>query len=217
MTSAIETHSYLYRDDTFSDDEQAVFDEITKLAFEAETEEERQQLVADVFKNATPEVMAKLSCALDYMSEYDEDMEKRAQATRTFDAVAGALLAVPVLGLLGRKAYQGVKGMGMLDRVYKEHPQLKHDPNIPRYYKLVRTFAPQVAANELLLGNVLKMMVDMGPAAVTPGSVQDLLSFETSGRQVRQEVSKALGELGKAYGGGKRKPGGPARGSVYGG
>jgi len=63
-------------------------------------------------------------------------------------------------------------------QVLREHPHLQQDPHIHRYFHAVANFAPSVAANPLLAGNVLNSMHQIGPAAVTPRAIGELMSVD---------------------------------------
>lgn len=62
--------------------------------------------------------------------------------------------------------------------IYQEHPELREDPHAERYFSAIADFAPDVAANPLVAGNVMKAMHQIGPGAVTPKMLKELLEVQ---------------------------------------
>jgi hypothetical protein len=198
MSRIVNTHAYLYQNEKFSHREEEILATLgTKLA-SAKTKEE----VADTFKrvlsNVPAESIYKAAVAMVVLANVEPDAEKRAGFWDTAHGIAATLMAVPVLGsIVGQVARTG-RSKGVLERVYREHPDLRGDPNVPRYAKIIRTFAPSVADDDLLLGNLLKTMKGMGSTSITPAVLKDILDFETSGRRTRGELAESVTGLGKA-------------------
>ena len=109
-----------------------------------------------------------------------------------FGMSAGSLL-VPILGVANY----------ML--IYQMNPDLKKDPNVPHYFQAISDFAPDIAKNPLVAGNVLMQMHRVGPGFVTPQLIRELIGiqgqagggkFPTAGAAAA-EMSKPTMDLAK--------------------
>ena len=108
-----------------------------------------------------------------------------------------ALGAAPFISHMAHRSGRETKIKQSLQRILQDHPELRSDPYTPRYFQAVVDFAPDVAANPLVAGNVLKTMHQIGPGAVTPKMIAELLQVQ-SGYDDRPTAGKLLGEAGRA-------------------
>lgn len=118
-----------------------------------------------------------------------------------------ALGAAPFMSHMLHRSARETKIKTSFSRILQDHPELRGDPNTPRYFQAVVDFAPDVAANALVAGNVLKTMHQIGPGAVTPKMIAELLQVQT-GYDDRPTGGKLLGEASKAVAGANRAVGG---------
>lgn len=139
----------------------------------------------------------------DAMRELDEAHRKTAaldgyQKTQIGMGMAGlGLAAAPFVGHLTHKMKRAGKIKQSLTQIMQEHPELRQNPHTPRYFQAVVDFAPDVAANSLVAGNVLKAMHQIGPGSVTPKMLSELLSVQKD-YQSTTEPPKAVANFGEA-------------------
>lgn len=86
-------------------------------------------------------------------------------------------------------------------RVMQEHPELRGDPHVQDYYATMADFAPDVAANPLLAGNILKNIHRIGPEGFTGAQLKELLELQRLRTEQRGKaddvkgVATALGQV----------------------
>ena len=85
-----------------------------------------------------------------------------------------------------------------LQRVMRDHPELRHDPNAGRYFQAISDFAPAVATNPLLAGNVMKQLHQIGPSALTPAMIKDLLGVQETATKMRGANQENIKDLGRS-------------------
>lgn len=91
-----------------------------------------------------------------------------------------ALSAAPLIGYAASRMGRSGKIKKSLKQIMQDHPELRNDPNVPRYFQAIVDFAPAVAANAMVAGNVLMQMHRLGPSAVTPKTIAELLDIQGS-------------------------------------
>lgn len=92
-------------------------------------------------------------------------------------AIATAAIA-PFIARMARSAGRRNKIKSSAQGIFNEHPELRSDPNSERYFGAISDFAPDVAANPLVAGNVMKAMHQIGPGSVTPKVLKELLEVQ---------------------------------------
>jgi hypothetical protein len=157
----------------------------------------------------------------EYIECCGENMDKLAMAglmTRVSDAVTGAekvaamstpqkwqlglgvagagLAAAPFVAHAVKARQRDQKIKASFAQALQDHPHLKGDPHLHRYFQAVVDFAPTVAANSLLAGNVLNSMHQIGPQAVTPRFIGELLSVEKD-YSAQTKAPELLGDAAK--------------------
>lgn len=85
-----------------------------------------------------------------------------------------------------------------VQQIVNENPTLRDDPNAHHYFRIIKNFAPDVAADPLLAGNVMRDMQTFGPRALTTTRVKDLLSLQREYGSYQREDSPNLEPLGKS-------------------
>ena len=119
-------------------------------------------------------------------------------------AIGAAAVGVPLLmgGLesLGRTR----KLKQSLQKIMRDHPELRNDANAGRYFQAISDFAPSVASNPLLAGNVMKQLHQIGPAALTPAMIKDLLGVQETANKMKRgpqdikDLGQSIIEMSKA-------------------
>lgn len=194
--SLLTTHRYLYGNIDLTS---AEADQLTKLSsavLSAPSDEAAQEILSALLESASDAALFKIANTIDIFSQI-ETSEKRADFARIAHGIAALLSTVPVLSELGRIGSQYAGRQSSLKEVLVKHPELKDDPDLDKYVKLVTTFSPQVASNEILLGHVLSNLHRMGRENVTPETIKNLVEFEVESRKTRGELPKQVGQFGE--------------------
>lgn len=113
-------------------------------------------------------------------------------------ALGLGVVALPLImsGLANFNRTSGLKRS--LVQVMKDHPELRNDPNAGRYFQAIADFAPAVATNSLLAGNVMKQLHQIGPAALTPAMIKDLLGVQETVSKLRQPSQGQIKDIGES-------------------
>ncbi len=95
--------------------------------------------------------------------------------------IAGPLLGTGMLlALGGEKLYSAVSTRkafkSTLAQIKKEHPELRRDPMTDQHFEVITSFAPSLAKNAVVAGNLLLKMKQWG--AIDHKTVQDLITME---------------------------------------
>jgi len=116
------------------------------------------------------------------------------------------LSAVPLISHLVDKVSTSSKIKSSLRQIIADHPELRDDPNTPRYFQALVDFAPEIAANPLIAGNIMKQMHQVGPGVLTPSLIKELseigkLRSETNSksREPFHSAGSALGAARQAF------------------
>lgn len=110
-------------------------------------------------------------------------------------ALTTGLAAAPFIAHMAHKSGQEKKIKASLKAILNDHPELRDDPNTARYFQAIVDFAPDVASNALVAGNVMKTMHQIGPGSVTPKMISELLQVQKN-YDDRPTTGKSLGEVG---------------------
>lgn len=113
-------------------------------------------------------------------------------------ALGMGIIALPLMmsGLASLARTSGLKKS--LGQIMKDHPELRNDPNAGRYFQAISDFAPAVATNPLLAGNVMKQLHQIGPAALTPAMIKDLLGVQETASKLKQPTQGQLKDIGES-------------------
>lgn len=135
-----------------------------------------------------PEVIENYWAVMDNAScIHGGEIEKIASKSsyRVMDYVNMAVGAAGLLGSIAplvmdhnRKSEARNKARKTYEGVLNSNPHLRNDPNTKNYFNTVNNFAPHVASDPILLGNVLNDMQAMGPAAMTVERVQNMVGMQ---------------------------------------
>lgn len=112
--------------------------------------------------------------------------------------IAGLAFAATPLVVHGtRAAIRAQKHSASLAAILREHPALRDDPNTQRYFHMIKSFAPDIAANSLVAGNVMEELRKLGPAAVSPARIADLLQLQGRIVDERSRIPDLIASSGK--------------------
>lgn len=125
------------------------------------------------------------------------EMTKEAAWKSSADTVLKGLAVTSGVATLAMPAYKAYRNKADLDKSFKqviqEHPTLGAAANLPmtkRYFDALVAFAPPIAKNSLVAGNVLSRMHRLGPAMMDINMVKELVS---TNKAHQEAVSKMPG------------------------
>jgi len=109
-------------------------------------------------------------------------------------ALAGlGLAATPLVMHLADKVSTNSRIKSTLRQVMADHPELREDPNTPRYFQALVDFSPKVAANPIAAGNIMKQLHQVGPGALTPSLIKELSDIGKLQSETRKAQSDPYG------------------------
>lgn len=150
------------------------------------------------------EAVAKL---LPMINDAIGEMQKEAEIPSWavgMGAASLALQAAPIIDYAIRRSQRSGRIQESMKQILRENPDLRTDPNTARYFQAIVDFAPDVAANPLVAGNVLVQLHRLGPTAVTPKTIAELLDIQgavNKAPRLSDSLSRVdLGTATKAWG-----------------
>lgn len=183
--SYLEKWACLYEDTEFTPSEQAEIGrfkmQMTKLAA-LDDAEGLVELFRNEFKDMGDEAFDQVDRYFEYLSLYDETPHEKVGRFPAIESVLGTLAvgmaATPLIekaiGFFTRKSAH----KGALKKIMQQHPELRRDPYTPQYFQALVDFAPDLAKNALVAGNVMKEMHRMGPSALNANMIRDLVGTQ---------------------------------------
>lgn len=214
--SFLKKYACMYSDIEFTPEEEEELGRfaarLMKLAM-TNDEDGMVQLYAEEFGSVDAESFGRINNYLEWL-ELEE--EKTAQYTgaiaktmghigRVIGPLSLALAAAPLVGHGLKALTKSTDLKRSLKRIYEMNPSLKDDPNVKHYFQAIADFAPDIAKNPLVAGNVIMQMHRVGPGFVTPQLIRELIGiqgqtgagkFATPGAAAA-EMSKPTMELAK--------------------
>ena len=115
--------------------------------------------------------------------------------------IAAGLSAVPAIASTVQHLGRRKRIETSRETVLQENPSLRDDGSFDRYFDTVTRFAPDVAADPLIAGNIMVEMHRLGPAAMTPTRINDLLGLQGRVGDARQVVPGQIAEIGSGLDG----------------
>lgn len=181
--SLLKKYACMYGDLEFTHTEEEELGKFAARLMKIAMDQDEQAMV-DLFKEAFANVDAESFRRInDYLEWLDlSEGEKNAALGATIGKILGplslALAASPLIGHGLKAITSGSALKGSLDRIYQMHPELRDDPNVKDYFQAVADFAPEVAKNPLVAGNVIAQMHRAGPSFVTPQLIRELIGIQ---------------------------------------
>jgi hypothetical protein len=115
--------------------------------------------------------------------------------------IMGALalggVAAPVIASGVKAITQSSNLKNSLGKLLRQHPELRNDPNVAHYFQILTTFAPHVAQNPILAGNLLKRWHETGPDLITPNMIKELLDIENQSGNIERTTQDQVNVLSK--------------------
>lgn len=146
-------------------------------------------LFANEFGNMDEETFDRVNRYVEFLDKTAEGAFQGANISNILAPLAIALAATPLLGHAFRAVSGSLSLKSALSKALEMHPELKSDPNIKDYFQAISSFAPDIAKNPLMVGNILSQMHRIGPSALTPQLLNDLIGMQS--KIVPQTAEKA--------------------------
>lgn len=112
-------------------------------------------------------------------------------------AMAASGVAAPVIASGIRAMTQSGDLKNSLTGILRQHPELRNDPNVAHYFQILATFAPHVAQNPILAGNLMKRWHETGPDLITPNMIKELLDIENQSGNINKTIQDQVNTLAK--------------------
>jgi hypothetical protein len=206
--SFLKKYACMYGDLKFTSEEEAEIGRFcARLMKVANDDEALSRLFREEFGDVDESTFRRMN---DYL-EFIEVQEKEAQSPlagtigKIMAPLSLALAATPLIGGLAKSIAAGSAKKRAIAKIYQMHPELKSDPNVPMYYQAIADFAPEVAKNPLVAGNVIIQMHRVGPSWVTPQLIRELIGIQTAGEMGETKskqmfaMQKPMIELARYY------------------
>jgi len=197
--SFLEKYACMYGDIEFTPEEETEIGRFcARLMKVADDDAAMTRLFREEFGDVDERTFTRMN---DYL-EFIDTHEKEAQSpiVQTIGKIMGplslALAATPLVSSLASSIFSGGALKRSLAQIYQMHPELKSDSNVPMYFQAIADFAPEVAKNPLVAGNVVIQMHRVGPSWVTPQLIRELIGIQSAG-ELGETKSKHLFALQK--------------------
>jgi hypothetical protein len=141
------------------------------------------------------------------MVDFMSSQEKDAQIGHAIGSILGplslGLAAAPFLASGVKSLLQGRDLKRSLEQIYMQHPELKKDPNVPSYFQAISDFAPAIAKNPVIAGNLLAQWHMAGPMMATPQIIKELTEIQKNvkGATVAEQSLFETGKAGAQFAG----------------
>jgi len=110
-------------------------------------------------------------------------------------AMALSGVAAPVIASGVKAITQSGNLKNSLTRILRQHPELRNDPNVGHYFQILTTFAPHVAQNPILAGNLMKRWHETGPDLIQPGMIKELLDIENQSGNIERTTQGQVNQM----------------------
>ena len=178
-------YACLYGNQDFTAEEQAEIGRFAANLMKLASEEDEMginRLFHNEFKDMDDDTFDHVDRYFEFLANYDNGAGMSKTAKVPIESVLSALalgLAAsgPAARIIG-KISQKYELKNSLKQVLQRHPELRRDPNVPEYFQAIVDFAPAVAKNPLVAGNIIMQMHRVGPAHVTPQLIGTLVDIQ---------------------------------------
>lgn len=197
--SFLNKYACLYGSIEFTPEEQAEIGAFAAEVMKLATIGDEDGLVAlfkEEFGGVDEETFDRIERYTDYLQTKEgQEHGGRAMAiSNVLGPLALALAATPLIAHAAKAIMRSGELKNSLAKAIQMNPEIKDDPNVPMYFKALADFAPDVAKNPLVAGNLLIQMHRVGPAMVTPQLIGSLISMQG---QIKRPGLETIPEAGK--------------------
>lgn len=202
--SFLKKYACLYEEMQFTQQEQEDLGRfammLAKIASSGDKEALNSLFVREL-RDITDDGFVRIAGILSHFSS----LEKTAAFGDSFGQTMSALSIPVALGLgaapliIGgiKHLMQGSAISSSLKKVYQMHPELKNDPNVPMYFQTIVDFAPAIAANPLVAGNLLAQWHAAGPSMAQAEIIKTLVGIQKDVSERQRIMPGAASELGR--------------------
>jgi hypothetical protein len=170
--------------------------ELVKVATTG-TEDELVQFFRKEFEGIDQETFDRINGMVDFLSTQEKNAQIGATIGAIMAPIALGLTAAPMLISGVKSLLQNRELKNSLELIYKQHPELKRDPNVPAYFQAISDFAPAIAKNPVIAGNLLAQWHAAGPMMATPQIIKELTEVQKNVGGMSPASTSAI-ETGKA-------------------
>ena len=127
----------------------------------------------------------------------DVPKDKKANISNILQAISATMALAPAVYAGAKWAGRKMQLNNSKEQILRDNPALRNEPKFDQYFDMIASFSPEVAAQPILAGNVLENIRRLGPAAVTPQMINDLLGLQ--GR-LSPSAGEMLGTISSSVG-----------------
>jgi len=204
-------YAALYGDLEFTQEEQEdlgrVAARLIKIASDGCKEQDLIRFFVDEFKGIDEETFDRLNGTVEFLSFYEKTAGSLQTLGLLLAPLATAIAATPLVAHGIKYLQEGSAVKQSLATIMRDHPELKGDPNVPMYFQAIVDFAPSVAKNPLIAGNLLSQWHKAGPSLATPQILRELVGIQkdipSRALDATGPSGQSLMEMAKLYGGSK--------------
>lgn len=141
------------------------------------------KLFREEFSGMDDECLDRVDRYFEFLGYYDEGLSKEGQRfpiESVLFALSLGLAATPIAERLIAKISRSAALKSSLKRIMQDHPELRGDPRAPEYFQAIADFAPTIAKNPLVAGNMMMQMHRVGPAHITPQLIHTLIEAQSN-------------------------------------
>lgn len=190
--SYLKKYACMYGDIEFSPEEEAEIGRFcARLMKVANDDEALVGLLREEFGDMDEKTFQRVNDYLEFIDAHEKEAQLGQTVAKIMAPLSLALATAPLLAGLAKSITGSGAKKRALAKIYQMHPELKSDPNVPMYYQAIADFAPDVAKNPLVAGNVIIQMHRVGPSWVTPQLIRELIGIQTAG-EMSEGKSKQL-------------------------
>jgi hypothetical protein len=197
--SFLKKYACLYGSLEFTPEEQteigAFAAEVMKLAASGR-DEDLVGLFKREFEGIDETTFDRINRYMDFLSEFEKDAAGNPTAilAHILAPLSLALAATPLISQAVGAISRSFSLKASLKKAMEMHPELKSDQNIPMYFRAIADFAPDMAKNPIVVGNILSQMHRIGPSLLTPQLINELVGMQA---KIPSKATEAAGTLGK--------------------
>lgn len=206
MSNYLDTYSGAYGG-YLSDDEKIEVGEFAAKLIEAKTMSDRAR-IDSLIKEAAASIdnypdFERLMGLFDWLEKEAEGSGNswlKNNLGTVLGASAAAFNLTQAITTGAKKLNRSYRQKQAFAQILRDYPNLRHDVNTPRYFQLIIDFSPAIAENPLVAGNVMEEFRKLGPAAITPVRINELLGLQAAiSRNHVDEVKSITEPLAKSF------------------
>lgn len=208
MDSYLKKYAFMYEDVDFTSDEEADIGRFAARMMKLASVDDQDGIVRlfrEEFGDIDEETFERLNGYTEWMEIQDKNAAAGGGSGALFwpsliAALSLGLAATPHLERGVASISRGFELKKSLRTILSDHPELRNDPNVNKYFQAIVDFAPDIAKNPTVTGNLIGEMHRMGPGALTWQTLRDLIGMQAGMPQPTtgvSEMAEPLREFGR--------------------